>query len=153
MGAEPLGDRGPAVGSQTPPLCGSSYLPSLRPRRLGSSCPASDSSSNEYTLTTFPSSSLTVGGTGTAAIITMLAVGLRGAAELLALDGPIDAGTALGAATGDPGLACLQKAWKEKGCEDRGGNSKEKGLASLRMVCICPPYLQFPYLSSQLTTG
>lgn len=47
-----------------------------------------------------------VGGTGTAAIITMLAVGLRGAAELLALDGPIDAGTALGAPTGDPGLAC-----------------------------------------------
>ena len=41
----------------------------------------------------------------------------RGTLEILALDGPSCAGTALGAASGDPSLACLQKPGNEKDVE------------------------------------
>lgn len=58
---------------------------------------------------------LTDFGAGTAAITVVLAVGLRGTLEILALDIAFHTGAALGTAFGGPGLACLQKAGREKG--------------------------------------
>lgn len=68
----------------------------------------------------FPHGSLTDFNTVTAVIIAVLAVSLWRTLETLALDDPSCAGTALGAASGDPGLASLQKAWKEMTGSEEG---------------------------------
>lgn len=47
--------------------------------------------------------------------VTVLALSPWGAGEVVTLDSPSHAGTALGAVTGDPGLAYLQKPWEAKG--------------------------------------
>lgn len=53
--------------------------------------------------------SLTDFGTVTAAILDVLALSPRGALELVTLNQSALAGTFLGAACGNPGLACLHK--------------------------------------------
>lgn len=67
---------------------------------------------------------LTDFGAGTAAITVVLAVGLWGTLGILAVDNAFHTGTALGAAFGGPGLACLQKAGSENG-HGRGGDTAE----------------------------
>lgn len=61
---------------------------------------------------------LTDFSTVTAVIIVILAVSPWGTLEIQAVDAPCPAGTALGTAFGDQGLAFLQKAWKETGSEE-----------------------------------
>lgn len=55
-------------------------------------------------------------GTVTAAINTVLAFSPQGTLEILAMHVPAFAGTVLGAASGEPGLVCLQiqKSWRGK---------------------------------------
>lgn len=77
-----------------------------------------------HTLPTFPLGPLTDFDTGTAAITAVFAVSPRGTLEIPAPDVPSHAGTALSAASGDPGPACLQKPWEEKGGK-KGARAKE----------------------------
>lgn len=68
----------------------------------------------------------------------MLAVGPRRAAEVPALNVPTLAGTALGAATRDPGLARLQE---RKGSGDPGGERKAQlpvGMATFALLLAGP---------------
>lgn len=64
----------------------------------------------------------------TAAVTAVLAVGPWGTLESPALDGPSHAVTALRAAFGDPGLACLQESGEEK--------EREEGLSSKETVSL-----------------
>lgn len=73
--------------------------------------------------TTTPPSScgpLTDFDTSSAAINVVLAVSPWGTLGILALNGPSYAGTALGTASRNPGLACLQTPWEEKGNRGAG---------------------------------
>jgi hypothetical protein len=60
------------------------------------------------------------------------------------LDSPSHAGTALGAAPGDPGLACLQKPREGKGSEDREG---VPGIWA-RLLSVLPVHSYALYLES-----
>lgn len=69
--------------------------------------------------------SLTDFGTGSAAIVALLAVSPWGTLEIPALDDASHAATALSTVTGDPGPTCLQKPWKEKGSKKEGDSPQE----------------------------
>ena len=94
-----------------------------------SECDFSDPFSHEDTLLNFPHCSLTDFDAATVAIIAVKAIAPLGTLKILALDGPFHAGTALGAAPGDPGLACLQKPQEEKGSENLAVCSRDKFTA------------------------
>lgn len=56
-------------------------------------------------------------GAVAAAVTTVFAVSPQGTLEILALNSPSCAGTALGTVLGGPGLACLWKSQEKKGRE------------------------------------
>lgn len=90
-------------------------------------------------LPTFPHCPLTSFGT-----VTVPALSLWGAGEVVTLDSPTHAGTALGAVTGDPGLACLQKPWEAKGSEVR------EGVRGITSPPVGPPYPSTGCTSTEL---
>jgi len=67
-----------------------------------------------------PCGPLTDFDTSSTAINVVLAVSPWGTLGILALNGPSYAGTALGTASRNPGLACLQTPWEEKGNRGAG---------------------------------
>ena len=94
-----------------------------------------------------PHSALTYFDTGAAAIFTVLAPSPRGTLEILALNGPSSADTALGTATGEPALAFLQKPCEGKYSKGQGGMLLE------RQPSLLSRDLHLPCLSTGFTSA
>lgn len=94
-------------------------IPTSKAQGLRSFLPYPGFPIHEHTLSAL-SRPLTDFGAVSVAIIPVLAVSPRGTLEVSAQDGPSCAGAALGAASVDPGLVCLQKARERKEVSTEG---------------------------------